>query len=390
MKKEKYTISYTKHIISLICVAIISLAAGYIYFNSIFQREMANLTMDGNLRRIQRFYREIEENYFGEVQMDDIAQAALQGMSDALGDPYSSFLTDEENQRLQETMQGSFGGIGASIGLIHDRPTIAAPPEEDSPAGQAGIQEGDVIISVDGNSVEGQTVQEIVGQIRGEIGTKVVIGLERADEVKEVTVTRGSIPIRSVRYQLDEQNKQIGYIQIGLFNQTTTNEVKSAVENLRKEGATSFILDLRQNPGGLLEEAVNLSSMFLEDGKVIVQYEDRNGRTTQELAGHNLDNGFKVTEPVVVLVDARSASAAEIFAAALKESGDALVVGPDNTLGKGTVQSVRNLDRTSGVRMTVLKWLTPSGHWVNNGGLTPSIIETNDPYKKAVELLLGE
>ncbi|MDR2832705.1 MAG: PDZ domain-containing protein [Streptococcaceae bacterium] len=389
MKKEKKYISFTKYVISLVCVVILTGAGFYMYFNNIYQREMKRLSLDSNMRRIHSFYREIQENYFGDIQMNDVTQAALQGMSDALNDPYSSYLNEEDSQRLSESLQGSFGGIGASLGMVEGRPTIVQAPNEETPAFKAGLKQGDVMLKVEGASVEGKTVSEIVALIRGEEGSKVNLTIERNGEEMDFTLTRAAISIPSVYYRLDEENKEIGSISISLFNQTTTKEMKDAIVALRKQGATSFIIDVRSNPGGLLTEAIKLSSIFLEEHQIIVQYEDRNGNITKEVASIELAEGFKVHEPVVILVDEFSASASEIFAAALKENDRAIVIG-NNTLGKGSIQSVRQLDEASSARMTVLKWLTPKGNSVSETGLTPTIVETNSPYQKAIETFIKD
>lgn len=196
--------------------------------------------------------------------------------------------------------------------------------------------------------------------------------ITRGSETFELKLKRDTIPIETVKGEIDAKDKTIGSIKISSFGENTYQELKDTIISLRKDGATSFVIDLRQNPGGLLDQVEQMASMFLEDGQTIVKFEDKQGNTSEDTASSELDDGFKVKEPTVVLVDEGSASASEIFAAALKESGNKKIIGM-KTFGKGTVQSVKNLNDKSEIKLTVMKWLTPKGEWIHEKGLEPTI-----------------
>ncbi|MFS7122831.1 S41 family peptidase [Carnobacterium maltaromaticum] len=198
-----------------------------------------------------------------------------------------------------------------------------------------------------------------------------MLTIKRGDQVFDVTVTRDTIPVETVNSCLDENDPTIGYIQITSFATPTYKEVTEAVEQLRKDGAKSFIFDVRQNPGGLLDQALQLSNMFVDEGKILMQTQER-GQEPQVIKADASLGDFKVTEPVTLLVDEGSASASEILAGAMKESANVTVIGT-KTFGKGTVQTVANLSDKSELKLTIAKWLTPEGQWIHKKGLEPTI-----------------
>lgn len=354
----------------MICVAILSGGGVYLWQNQ--QQTIGNTSETADeLAKVHLLYDQINQNYYESVDSNTLIEGALKGMTEALGDPYTSYLTESEAQELNQSLSDSFEGIGASLSLSGDYPIIAQAPIKDTPAQKAGLRVNDVILKVDGNETKGVTLAEVVSQIRGEKGSKVTLEIQRGEESFEVELIRDTIPIETVSQQLDETEKNIGRITITSFGEGTTAELQKAITTLRQQGATSFIIDVRQNPGGLLDQVEYMASMFLEDGKTIVKFADNTGVVSETKASSQLDQGFKVTEPVVVLVDSGSASAAEIFAAALKESADIPIVGT-NTFGKGTVQNVKELGENSELKMTIGKWLTPNEEWVNEGGLAPT------------------
>lgn len=335
-------------------------------------RQSAITTKENDLDQVYRLYNTISENYYQQVDKDKLIEGALKGMTEALEDPYSAYLDKAGADALSQSLSDSFEGIGATLSISEDQPVIAQTPIKGTPAQKAGLKAEDIISKVDGTDTKGLPLDQVVAKIRGQKGTKVDLTIQRGKDRFEVAVTRDTIPIETVHGELDKKEPTIGYIQITTFGEGTAKELQRTIENLREEGAKAFILDVRQNPGGLLDKVQEMASMFLEDGQTIVQFEDGQKHKSKTIAGETLDGGFKVREPAVVLVDGNSASAAEIFAAALKESADVPVIGT-TTFGKGTMQQVAELDSKSELKLTVGKWLTPKGEWLNEKGLTPTI-----------------
>lgn len=368
----KKSFSVRTYFVSLAAAALVFAGIGYgVGFGQMSPKQQTDPKKD-DLAKVHDLYTSIEENYYQEVDKDELVEGALKGMTEALGDPYTTYLDEDGAAQLSQQLSDSFEGIGARLQLNDGLPEVAQTPVKDSPAAKAGLKAEDRIMKVDDNETKGQTLDEVVGMIRGEKGTKVKLSIQRGTETFDVEVTRDTISNETVFYKLDKDHATIGHVQIIQFGEGTAQELKTAIKELRKQGAKSFVMDVRQNPGGLLDQVEDMSSMFLNDGKTIVEFANAKGSLGKTVASETLDHGFKVTEPVVVLVDEGSASAAEIFAGALKESAKIPVIGT-NTFGKGTVQKVAPLDATSGVKMTVEKWLTPSGEWINEKGVTPTI-----------------
>ncbi|MGK0551792.1 S41 family peptidase [Enterococcus faecalis] len=366
--KSKRTIPYYQYIISILCTAFLVGGACYIYFDYRLQK----MSTTGDLAKVQDLYDEITNNYVGKVDKSKLVDGALQGMAAALDDPYSSYLTEPAANELSKSLSGSFEGIGATMAIKDNYPTVMEVPVKNSPAEKAGLKTNDVIVKVDGQSTEGVALSEVVSKIRGKKGTSVNLSIRRGEQTFDIDVKRAEVPMETIYSKMDEHDATVGYLKISTFGKQTAQELQTKIKHLRKAGAKAFVIDVRQNPGGLLDQAEQMASMFLKNGQTIVQFEDKNGQRMKEAASKKLDGGFKVTEPVAVVVDESSASAAEIFAAALKEAADIPVVGT-KTFGKGTVQSVKNLQDKTELKLTVLKWLTPSGQWLHEKGLAPSI-----------------
>lgn len=373
LMKNKKQVPYHQYIISIICVAFLAGGSGYIFFDYQFKKQLANTTVqNSDLKKVDNLYNEIITNYVGKVDENKLIDGALKGMTEALDDPYSSYLNEPEADELDQSLAGSFEGIGATMTMTDDLPTVAQAPIEGSPAAKAGVKANDVFLKVDGEETQGKTLSQVVSKIRGKKGTEVRLSIARGEETFELKLTRDTIPIETVKGELDKADRSIGSIKITSFGENTYKELQETIKTLRKDGAKSFVIDLRQNPGGLLDQVEQMASMFLKDGKPIVKFEDKNGNSSEDVASSKLDGGFKVNEPTVVLVDEGSASASEIFAAALKESGNKKVIGT-KTFGKGTVQTIKNLNDKSEIKLTVLKWLTPKGEWIHEKGLEPTI-----------------
>ncbi|MFS7002786.1 S41 family peptidase [Carnobacterium maltaromaticum] len=374
--KRKTKIGLPAYIVSLLLVALI--AAGGTYFVTKQLNENATSQSATNsgakteqeFAKLQEVYQQLTTRFFQKTDSNKLIEGAITGMVNSLDDPYSQYLNAEEATALNDSISSSFEGIGAEVMNQDDAITISAPIVG-SPAEKAGLKTNDIILKADDKELTGLSLTKAVSFIRGEKGTKVVLTIKRGDQVFDVTVTRDTIPVETVKSRLDENDPTIGYIQITSFATPTYKEVTEAVEQLRKDGAKSFIFDVRQNPGGLLDQALQLSNMFVDEGKIIMQTQER-GQEPQVIKADASLGDFKVTEPVTLLVDEGSASASEILAGAMKESGNVTVIGT-KTFGKGTVQTVANLSDKSELKLTIAKWLTPEGQWIHKKGLEPTI-----------------
>lgn len=310
-------------------------------------------------------YDEMKNNYFEDIDEQKVIDGAINGMIDALEDPYSDYLNEDEARQLNESISSSFEGIGAEIQEQNDFITIVSPIKN-SPAEKAGLLPKDKITAVDGTSIQGMSSSEAVLLIRGEKGTPVTLTIVRngQTDAMEVEVIRDVIPIETVYAELDEDG--IGHIHITSFSMGTYNELIAAIDDMEAKGLNGLIVDVRQNPGGTLEAAIDISELFVEQGKNLMQYAGKKGKPQVFTA----TDGRKITIPVAVVIDDGSASASEILAGALSESSNIPLVGL-TTFGKGTVQSPKDLPDGSNLKLTTAKWLTPNGNWIHQKGIQP-------------------
>ncbi|MBI4690980.1 MAG: S41 family peptidase [Nitrospirae bacterium] len=331
----------------------------------------------------------IRRNYVEDVKIKDVVYSAIRGMLNTL-DPHSAFMPPETYKEMQVETKGEFGGIGIQIGIKDGVLTVIAPIE-DTPAFKAGIIAGDKIVKINGEPTKDISVQDAVNKMRGQKGTSVTITIMREGwkEHKDFTIIRDIIKVKSVKSKVMENN--IGYVKINQFQERTASDLEEALSNLSQDGVASLILDLRNNPGGLLSSAVDVSGKFLPQGKVVVAIKGRSGEKTEyRTEGGKADeprreetNPF-VTIPMIVLVNQGSASASEIVAGALKDWGRAVVLGVQ-TFGKGSVQSVIPLSDGSGLRLTTARYYTPKGISIQTTGITPDIVVKVEPKNGAKE-----
>ena len=312
-------------------------------------------------------YDELKEKYYTEIDDEKIIHGAINGMFDALDDPYSDYMEKEEAEQFNSDFSSSFQGIGAEIQERNGN-IVVVSPIKNSPAEKAGLFPEDIILSVDGQSLQGMSATEAVLLIRGQKGTPVNLTIKRgeSDELIEMTIIRDEIPIETVYGEMGED--KIAHIQITSFSDKTYEELLKILEQFEAEGMKSIILDVSQNPGGYLNAAIEISNLFIEEGKPIVQLQGRKGEPEVVLS----EGGKKYKFPIVVLIDNGSASASEILAGALKESANAKIVGL-NSFGKGTVQTVTELPDGSNLKYTTGKWLTPKGNWIHEKGIKPDV-----------------
>ena len=292
---------------------------------------------------------------------------ALQGLVWGLEDPYSSFFTPQKAEEFNQELAGTFFGIGAEIGLDQDGNVVVIAPLPDTPADRAGIQAGDRILLVDDTDTTGLTVNEAVQMIRGEKGTSVTLTISRdGSEPFEVQIVRDEIKIKSVTWKV--QDDGIGVITISMFNEETSGLFKQASQELLQKGVAKLIVDLRNNPGGLLDSAIELAGYWVGDDVVVIE---ATGDDRLELPANGVP-WFSEMD-TVVLVNGGSASASEILAGALQDYDLAQVIG-EQTFGKGSVQTYHELPDGSAVKITVAKWLTPLGRSIDKNGITPDAV----------------
>lgn len=323
-----------------------------------------------DLKKLELVYDTLVNGYVDKnISKDDLINGALKGMAEATGDPYTNYLVNDETAAIDETMTGSFGGIGAELRSENNR-VIISNTREGTPAQKIGLQENDAILKVNGEDMEGKSISYVVSKVRGEVGTDVTLTIQRGTQELEVKITRAKIAIETVKGTVDSTDATIGHVQINSFAKNTAKEVEKAVTDLREKGVKKFIFDVRYNPGGLLDQAIMIANMFVDEGKTILNVENRDGQIKSYKASKDYGT-FKITEPYVLLVNEGSASASEILAAALKESADAQLIGK-KTYGKGTVQSVIEVGENAELKYTIAKWLTPNKTWIHKTGIEPT------------------
>lgn len=310
----------------------------------------------------------VRKNYIEDVKPKDLIYGAIKGMLGSL-DPHSGFMTPEMYKEMQVDTKGEFGGIGIQIGIKEGMLTVIAPIE-DTPAYKAGIKAGDKIIKINNEYTKDMGLHDAVSKMRGVPSTHVKITILREGwkETKDFTIIREIIKIKSVKSKLIEDG--IGYIKINQFQEQTATDLSNAMEKLMQEKMNALILDLRNNPGGLLNSAVDVASQLLPPGKLVVYIKDRKGERAEYHSGVTKSN---YTLPMVVLVNQGSASAAEIVAGALKDWNRAVIIGTQ-TFGKGSVQSVVSLGDGSAMRLTTARYYTPKGISIQTTGITPDIV----------------
>jgi carboxyl-terminal processing protease len=361
-------------------VFIICLVMGGLVFVSGKSRHVTARTSDvyENIEIFTEVLRQIEKNYVEPQDPQKLIYGAIKGMVQSL-DPHSSFLTKEEHQELLIETKGSFTGVGIEI-TVRDNVLTVVSPIEGTPAYEAGVKAGDQIIGINDKSTNDMTLTDAVKNIRGPKGTKVKLTVRRegAEKPLEFSITRDVIPLKSVRNYL--LTPDIGYVRISSFQSKTDEDLASALEKI-EDGRVlkGLILDVRNNPGGLLTQAIKVSDLFLDSG-LIVSTKGRNESQNMEVPAQRDEKPRNY--PIIVLVNGGSASAAEIVAGALQDNKRALVLGT-KTFGKGSVQTILPLSDGSGLRLTTAKYYTPSGKSIQLSGITPDIkVEFVPPVDK--------
>lgn len=309
----------------------------------------------------------VKKNYVEDVDEKELVYGAIKGMLNSL-DPHSSFMPPEAFKEMQIDTKGEFGGLGIQIGMKDKLLTVIAPIE-DTPADKAGVKAGDIIIKIDGESTKDISLHDAVSKLRGPKGTKVTITIVREDMEKplDITIRRDIIVLKSTKFRVIDN--EIGYVKLTQFQERSSDDLVNALKELSEKGIKALVLDLRNNPGGLLKGAVDVTSQFLPAGKLVVYIKGKEGDKHE----FNTDNGNYFDYPMVVLVNGGSASASEIVAGALQDWGKAVVLGTQ-TFGKGSVQTVIPLSDGSALRLTTARYYTPKGRSIQTTGITPDIV----------------
>ncbi|MBI3599791.1 MAG: S41 family peptidase [Nitrospinae bacterium] len=350
-------------------VVILIISTGIFLGSSSVKNVLAVGRTYDNLKVFAEVLSLVESNYVEDVKSEDLINGAIRGLLKSL-DPHSSYMTPDIYKEIQVETEGEFGGLGIEITIKNEILTIVAPIE-DTPADRAGLKAGDMIFKIDGEPTKDMTVMEAVKRMRGKEGTNVTLTIVREGfkESKDYVITRAVIKVKSVKYRtLDET---IGYIKIKSFQKSTTDELDNALKTITKNKITGLVLDLRNDPGGLLNQAVEVSDRFIEKGQLIVYTKGKTEEQNMKFSstGRNSYLDF----PMIIIVNAGSASASEIVAGALQDLKRAVILGTQ-TFGKGSVQTIIPLSDGSALRLTTAKYYTPKGRVIQGKGITPDII----------------
>lgn len=313
--------------------------------------------------RLFRAMQIIKARYVEDVPVDTLMTGAIKGMVNSLGDPHSIYMDAKMYKEFMIETEGSFGGVGIVLGAKEKVLTVISPIEG-TPGEKAGIKSGDEIVKIDGQDTKGLALDEAVSKIRGPEGTQVTLTIRRGQEVKDYTLTRSNIQIKTVSGKMLPDH--IGYIRLSMFNENTGSDLVKKYQELEKEGMKAIVLDLRDNPGGLLDESVKVANKFVPKGPV-VSVITRDGR--RDTSTSNLE---AVKYPCVVLVNGGSASASEIVAGAIQDTGSGTLVGT-KTYGKGSVQTLMRLDGGAAIKLTIAKYYTPKDRSINGIGIEPDV-----------------
>ncbi|MDF9840179.1 MULTISPECIES: S41 family peptidase [unclassified Paenibacillus] len=317
----------------------------------------------------------IEDNYYDKVDRDKLIDGAVNGMMEALGDPYSNYMGKETAEKFEESIEGSFSGIGAEVSSDNGK-VVVVSPIKGAPAEKAGIQAKDIILSVNGETLEGLELNDAVAKIRGPKGSKATLKVQRTGSAEplEFVITRDDVKLETVYATMEKDG--VGVIEVTQFSMNTAERFKEELDNLEKQGMKGLVIDVRNDPGGVLQRVIEMAEQFVPAGKTIVQVENKD--KSREVS---TSKGSSKDYPVVVLMNKGSASASEILAGALQQSAGAKLIG-EHSFGKGTVQTSfeKELGDGSLLKITIAKWLTPNGTWIHGKGIEPDIAVAQPDY----------
>tara|TARA_Y100000590_G_scaffold97946_1_gene111470 strand:+ start:401 stop:1540 length:1140 start_codon:yes stop_codon:yes gene_type:complete len=323
----------------------------------------------------------INKEYVEEIDQSDAMDAAINGVLQSL-DPYSAYMSPETFREMETETSGKFGGLGIEVGMEFGVVKVITPMD-DSPAEREGVKAGDYIVKINGIQVQGKTLTEAVELMRGPVGSKLEITVRRKGEKKALTfkITREIIEVKSVKSKIIEND--VGYIRLTAFNDNSSKQIKNKIEKFKKKKINKYVLDLRNNPGGLLSQAVRISDFFLDNGEIVSTKSRKPSENKKYFAKKgDIING----ETLLILINYGSASASEIVAGALKDHKRAIIIG-ENSYGKGSVQSIIPLKNSGAIRLTISKYYLPSGESISGTGITPDIeiSESSEEFRIGTE-----
>ncbi|MBT2729647.1 PDZ domain-containing protein [Bacillus sp. ISL-75] len=323
-----------------------------------------------DLEKVEQAYDLILSRYVEKVDQDKLVEGAIQGMLSVLKDPYSVYMDKETAKQFTQTLESSFEGIGAEVGMV-DGKIVIVSPFKNSPAEKAGIKPNDQILKVNGKSVEGLDLNKATLKIRGKKGTTVQLMIARKGlkDPLAIDVTRDEIPLETVHASIKKQDgKKVGYIELTSFSEDTAADFEKELSSLENNDIKGLIIDVRGNPGGLLDSVGEILKEFVPKDKPYVQIQQRNGKKKRYFSTLSKKKDY----PVLVLVNKGSASASEILAGSLQEAAGYQLIG-ETTFGKGTVQQAVPMGDGSNIKLTLFKWLTPDGNWIHKKGIQPDV-----------------
>ena len=351
-----------------------------LFLNLSFTNSYSNSGLYEKIDLFGEVLEKIKEDFVDDVNESEMMDSAINGVLQSL-DPYSAYMSPELFKEMQTDTRGEFGGLGIEIGMEAGLVKVIAPID-DTPAAEAGIKAGDYIVKIGNDQVQGKSLMEAVKLMRGPIGTSVELTIRRKNVKKSLkfVITRKIIEIKSVNSEILGKSKNLGYIRLKSFNENSDKQFLNIVKKFEKDSKIEgYILDLRNNPGGLLTQAINITDFFLNDGEIV----STKGRKVSETRRFFAKKGDAIKgKPIIVLINNGSASASEIFAGALKDHKRAIILG-ENSYGKGSVQSIIPLRNGGGIRLTISKYYLPSGDSISEVGVTPDIVveETENNFK---------
>ncbi|MDY2892839.1 MAG: S41 family peptidase [Candidatus Faecisoma sp.] len=363
IKKEGF--SYPEMVI----IMIIAILFGFLIGNvvSFTKKETTNSSVPSELKEFVDTYNDIVNNYYDKVNKEELIDAGIKGMINYLDDPYATYFDGTSSTNFNQTLEGNYEGVGIEVTLDNNKVKITKV-FADTPAKKAGIKVGDYITKVNGESVEGKSLSDVVSLIKNAKNKEVEITITRDNQEKTMKVTRTTVDMPYTSSKVYEENgKKIGYLKIEMFSNNITKQVKKELESLKKKNIDKLVIDVRDNPGGYLTQVTEILSLFMTKKDVIYQLQTKNNK--EKVYGTSSKATYSY--PVVVLINENSASASEILASAFKETYNAEIVGV-NSYGKGTVQKTGDLNNGDTIKYTVQKWLTPKGNWINEKGVTPT------------------
>ena len=350
-----------KTIIAVLLIAIISSIStlGLIYYALGFNEKGFS-----NLMRFITAYRFIETKYVNDTDDVKLIDGAIDGMVKSLNDPHSNYLSPKMYKTLMEQTEGSFAGIGVVMGMDNEQKIHIVGIMENSPGQKAGLQEGDEILAVDGVPVTQMAFDEVAAHVRGQAGTDVVLTIMRDNANQDITITRDNIKLKTVGHKMLDNN--IGYIQIVSFSEDTANEFNEAYNDLKNQGMKALVLDLRNNPGGLLTTCVEIAKKLVPKGEIVSIVDKQGNKETYS-------SSLEAPEyPLAVLINKNSASASEILSGAIQDTKAGTIIG-NTSYGKGSVQTILPMFEDDAVKLTIAKYYTPSGRSIDGTGITPDI-----------------